>query len=192
IGLEDGVERAERVLEDALHLPVIATQGPTPQTGTPHGVGLLDTALLYDPARDRWQQVRGRLPAPAYKLAVAPLPGGRALVVGGQTADDAAARLATTLVFDPRTGLFTDGPTMAEPRYKISDAVLALPDGRVAVAGGFGVEVYADGRFLPLARGAVERQYPALAALSDGALLVTGGYDDRTRVTRTALRVNSP
>ncbi|GAA1883267.1 hypothetical protein GCM10009687_59520 [Asanoa iriomotensis] len=159
------------------------------QTAAPHGVGLLDTALLYDPARDRWQEVPGRLPVPAYKLAVAPLPDGRALVVGGQTADDPDARLATTLVFDPATGRFTAGPRMAEPRYKISDAVVALADGRVAVAGGFGVEVYAGGSFRSLARGEVERQYPAVAALPDGSLLVTGGYDDRTRVTGTALRV---
>ncbi|SNS71712.1 Galactose oxidase, central domain [Asanoa hainanensis] len=159
------------------------------QSATAHGVGLLDTALLYDPARDAWQEVPGRLPMPSYKLAAAPLPDGRALVVGGQTADDAAARLATTLLFDPRAGRFTPAASMAEPRYKISDAVVALPDGRLAVAGGYGVEVYADGRFEVAARGTVERQYPAVAPLPDGSVLVTGGYDDRTRVTATVLRV---
>ncbi|GIF51893.1 galactose oxidase-like protein [Asanoa ferruginea] len=159
------------------------------QAGTAHGVALLDTALLYDPVRDAWDRVPGRLPEPAYKLAVAPLPDGRALVVGGQTADDPDARLATTLLFDPRTGRFTGDAPMAEPRYKISDAVLTLPDGRVAVAGGFGVEVYAAGRFRSVARGEVERQYPAVAPLPDGSVLVTGGYDDRTRVTATVLRV---
>ncbi|MDG4825801.1 hypothetical protein O7635_28470 [Asanoa sp. WMMD1127] len=160
------------------------------QGGTAHGDRLLDTALLYDPARDVWQEVPGRMPAPAYKLAVAALPDGRALVVGGQTADDPAARLSTTLLFDPRTGGFTAGARMAEPRYKISDAVVALPGGRVAVAGGFGVEVYAEGRFRPAAQDTVERQYPAVAVLPGGALLVTGGYDDRTRVTATALVVD--
>lgn len=160
------------------------------QTDPSHGVGLLDTALLYDPARDAWQQVPGRLPVAAYKLAVAALPDGRALVVGGQTADDPDARLATTLLFDPSSGRFTPAATMAEPRYKISDAVVALPDGRVAVSGGFGVEVYAGGRFRTAAQGTVERQYPAAAPLPDGSVLVTGGYDDRTRVTATVLRVS--
>ncbi|GIF78156.1 hypothetical protein Asi02nite_76740 [Asanoa siamensis] len=158
------------------------------QAATPHGMALLDTALLYDPARDVWERVPGRLPVPAYKLAVAPLPDGRALVVGGQTADDPDARLATTLVY--ADGRFHEGPAMAEPRYKISDAVVTLPDGRVAVAGGFGVEVYAEGGFRPVVRGTVERQYPAMAALPDGSVLVTGGYDDRTRVTATVLRVD--
>ncbi|GIF62506.1 hypothetical protein Ais01nite_05410 [Asanoa ishikariensis] len=120
-----------------------------------------------------------------------PLPDGRALVIGGQTADDAEARLATTLLFDPRGGRFTPAAPMAEPRYKISDAVVALPDGRLAVAGGYGVEVYADGRFSAAARGTVERQYPAAAPLPDGSVLVTGGYDDRTRVTATVLLVRA-
>jgi hypothetical protein len=157
------------------------------QSGVGHGRALLDTAAVYDPARDSWREVSGRLPAPTYKLAVAALPDGGALVVGGQTADDAAARLASTALFDPRTGRFRAGARMAEPRYKISDAVVVLPGGRVAVAGGFGVDVYAAGRFTRVATGAVERQFPATAALAGGALLVTGGYDDRTRVTATTI-----
>ena len=75
---------------------------------------------------------------------------------------------------------------MAERRYKISDAVAVLPDGRVAVAGGYGVETLAGGRFTVAGTGGYERQFPAAVALRDGAVLVTGGYDDRTRVTGTA------
>lgn len=140
---------------------------------------------MYDPAADRWREV-GRLVVPKYKLAVAALPGGGALVIGGQTADDPGARLSTTEAFDPRSGWFTSGAPMAEPRYKISDAVAALPDGRIAVAGGFGLEVYVSGRFRRAGLGDVERQSPALVVLADGTALVTGGYDNRTRLTATA------
>ena len=166
------------------------------QAGVGHGVALLDTAAVYDPATDAWQQVVGRLAAPMYKLAVAALPDGNALVIGGQTADDAAARLASTALFDVRTGRFRADAVMAEPRYKISDAVVGLADGRIAVGGGFGVEVYtgdqpgdavAGGRFRQVARSEVERQFPATAALADGTVLVTGGYDNSTRVTTTTL-----
>jgi hypothetical protein len=157
------------------------------QSGVGHGRALLDTAAVYDPATDSWRESAGRLAAPTYKLAVAALPDGGALVIGGQTADDAAARLASTALFDPRTGGFRAGPAMAEPRYKISDAVVRLPDGRVAVSGGYGVEVYAAGRFTAVRTGGVERQYPAAVALPDGTLLVTGGYDNSTRVTATTL-----
>ncbi|HEU4423174.1 MAG TPA: kelch repeat-containing protein [Pilimelia sp.] len=155
------------------------------QSGVGHGVALLDTAAVYDPAADAWREV-DRLVVPKYKLAIAALPGGGALVIGGQTADAAGARLSTTETFDPRSGRFAAGSSMAEPRYKISDAVAALPDGRIAVAGGYGLEVYAVGRFRQAALGEVERQSPALVVLADGTALVTGGYDDRTRVTATA------
>ena len=123
---------------------------------------------------------------PKYKLAVAPLPDGGALVIGGQTADEAGARLDTTELFDSRTGRFRSGPRMAERRYKISEAVALLADGRIAVGGGYGLETYADGRFTKAGTGGYERQFPAVVALRDGAVLVTGGYDDRTRVTGTA------
>jgi len=160
------------------------------QAGSSHGVALLDSALVYDPARDVWHEA-GRLPAPTYKLAVAPLLDGGALVVGGQLADDRAARLASTAVFDPRTGSFRPGPTMSEPRYKISDAVVALGDGRLVVAGGFGVDLFAGGRFTQLVRDpAIERQSPAAVALPDGSVLVTGGYSDRTEITSSAVIVD--
>jgi hypothetical protein len=159
------------------------------QAGVGHGTALLDTAAVYDPGAYSWRLV-GRLAVPTYKLAVAPLRDGGALVVGGQTADSVESRLASTSVFDPRAGTFRPGPAMAEPRYKISDAVVALPDGRIAVSGGFGVEIYADGRFTRAATGAVERQFPAAVALPGGTLLVTGGYDNSTRVTSTTVVAN--
>jgi hypothetical protein len=160
------------------------------QTGAGHGNGLTDTAFVYDPADNRWKDLRG-LSRPTYKLGIAPLPGGGALVVGGQLADEPASRLATTEVYDHIAGAFRAGPTMSEPRYKISDAVVALPDGRVVIAGGFGVDVYHRGRLAHVAGSdGDERQTPAAVALADGTVLVTGGYDDRTRVTASAVVVD--
>jgi hypothetical protein len=147
---------------------------------------LIDTAAIYDPATNAWREA-GRLDTPKYKLALAPLPDGGALVVGGQTADDPQARLARTERFDARTGAFGPGPQMSEPRYKISDAVVTLPDGRIVIAGGYSADTYADGALRAL--GAVpgpERQFPAVAVLPDGRVLITGGYDDRTFLTATA------
>jgi len=151
--------------------------------------GLLADVVAYDPGTGRWAGA-GRLAQAKYKLALAPLPDGGALVVGGQTSDARSARLATTERFDPRTRTFRPGPTMAEPRFKISDAVVALPDGRVVIAGGTGVEVY-DGRALTRVPGATggERLFPAVAALPGGGVLVSGGYDNQTRVTATAFVV---
>jgi hypothetical protein len=168
------------------HAATLLADGRVLVAGGQDRAGLLATAVLYDPRLDSWRDA-GPLPAPTYKLALAALPDGGALAVGGQTSDDRAARLATTAVFDPRSGRFVVGPTMAEPRFKISDAVVPLPGGRLAVAGGFGVDIFAAGVFARAATGVVERQFPAAAALPDGRLLVTGGYDNHTRVTGTTM-----
>ncbi|MFC5004624.1 Kelch repeat-containing protein [Dactylosporangium cerinum] len=125
---------------------------------------------LYDPATGRFT------------------PAGTVSVRRGQTADEPQARLARTERFDPRSGTFRPGPPMSEPRYKISEAVLSLADGRVVIAGGYGVDTYADGELRAL--GTVpgpERQFPAVAALPDGRVLIAGGYDDRTFLTATAV-----
>ncbi len=149
---------------------------------------LLDTAVLYDPAQDIWRDA-GRLGVAKFKLALAPLADGGALVVGGQTRDDFRARLATTELYDATTRRFASGPTMAEPRFKLSDALVPLADGRVVVAGGGRtVEVFSSGQIMALAGnlGGI-RLFPAAAALHDGTVLITGGYDDRIQVTDNAL-----
>jgi hypothetical protein len=159
------------------------------QTVPGHGRGIIGTAVVYDPDGDRWTPV-GALQVARYKAAFAPLPDGGALVVGGQTADDAAARLATTERYDPSQATFQAGPTMSEPRYKISDAVAVLRDGRIVVAGGFGVDVLAGGQVTRIGpANPVERQFPTATELADGTVLVTGGYSERTQVTATALLV---
>ena len=170
----------------ATHAAVLLGDGSVLVAGGQSGrTTLLDTALTYDPAANVWEAV-GPIDAAKYKLALAPLPDGGALLIGGQTSDDRAARVARTERFDLHTRMFAPGPTMAEPRFKISEAVVALSDGRVIIAGGVGVEVYENGVLRPLA-GATggERQFPAVAAVPDG-VLVTGGYDNSVRVTANA------
>ncbi len=174
----------------SLHAAALLADGRVLVAGGQSARGtLIDTAALYDPATDTWRDA-GRIDTPKYKLALAALPDGGALLVGGQTADEPQARLARTERFDPRSGTFRPGPQMSEPRYKISDAVLTLPGGRVVIAGGYGVDTYTAGTLRTL--GAVpgpERQFPAVAALPDGRVLITGGYDDRTFLTATAVVV---
>lgn len=158
------------------------------QSQAGHDNGLLDTTTIYDPAGNTWHPA-AKLRQAKYKLAVAPLPDGGALVIGGQTADDAGARLRETEIFDAATGAFKPGPEMAEPRYKISDAVAVLPDGRLVIAGNRGVDVYSAGQFTRLAvpMGGPERQFPAVAPLANGQVLVTGGYSERTQPTDSAV-----
>jgi hypothetical protein len=157
------------------------------QTEPGHGRGIVGSAVVYDPDRDAWSPV-GPLSEARYKTVMVALPDGGALVLGGQTADEAQARLATTERYDPLTATFKAGPVMTEPRYKISDAAAVLRDGRVAVAGGYGVDVIADS-VTRAGESTVERQSPTLTELADGSVLVAGGYNDHTQPTNTVLLV---
>jgi hypothetical protein len=77
---------------------------------------------------------------------------------------------------------------MVEPRFKLSGAVIALPDGRVLIGGGgTTVEVYERGGLRRLdGQLGGERQFPTVTALRDGTVLITGGYDNQTTPTAEA------
>jgi hypothetical protein len=124
-----------------------------------------------------------------FKHAVATLPSGQAIVIGGTTDDQEL--LAGTEVFDPDTDRFLPGPRLRAGRYKLSGAAV-LPDGRVVVAGGGpGVEVVdprtGRSRFLPGAGHG--RASFSTVGLSDGVLRVIGGYDEAIRLTGTDLAI---
>ena len=80
--------------------------------------------------------------------AMAVLPDGRILVVGGT---DDLAFLSSAEIYDPQSGEWTFIGEMAQPR--LSHRATALPDGRVLVSGGFTggdtiatLEIYDPGR----------------------------------------------
>ncbi|MYD97087.1 MAG: hypothetical protein F4X98_06840 [Gammaproteobacteria bacterium] len=101
-------------------------------------------AETYDPIADTWTytspMVVGRnLPA------LTPLPDGRLLVSGGQALEGEPGAngflpddlLASTEIFDPRTGAWSPGPDVQEPRMGHSATV--LQDGSVLLVGGIGI-----------------------------------------------------
>jgi Kelch motif/Galactose oxidase, central domain len=100
------------------------------------------TAEIYDPSSGHFSSA-GTMDVARYKHGAALLPDGRALIVGGQTGGAFGALLATTEIYDPIKNAFSAGPQMKVKRFKLHDGVVALPDGRVLVAGGADqLEVY--------------------------------------------------
>jgi len=151
----------------------------------------LATAELYDPASDRWSPA-GRLGEGRTKHAAVRLPDGRVLLVGGARDRESRGRLASTELYDPAAGRFTPGPRLRAGRYKLPDAVVALPDGRVLVAGDAPeVEIVdpARGR-VTLARGDLGAARAFATATRVGAdVLVLGGYDERIAIQAGAYLV---
>jgi hypothetical protein len=146
---------------------------------------VLASAELYDPRTGRFTPA-GRLRAARQKHAAVTLRDGSVLVVGGASADDFSSRHATAEVFDPARGRTRRLVRMREQRYKLTDAVVRLPSGRVLVAaGGVDAELYdpRSGRFRVAGRIGTRLSFSTATLLRDGRVLVAGGYDDRIAVT---------
>jgi hypothetical protein len=106
-----------------------------------HG-GFYDSTIeIYDPAKGASFVVDP--PAGMQGLPVDPtvvkLADGRVLIAGGSY-DEAASTSNVTLIFDPASGGFSNGPLMAKPRQGATAAL--LDDGRVLIVGGDHYEGY--------------------------------------------------
>jgi hypothetical protein len=157
-----------------------------------HAAAPLETSLskteVYDARKGRFAR-RPAMTTNRYKHAAVPLGGSAALVVGGSDSRDFKGRYASAERYYPRTRRFRRVGAMAERRFKLTDAVVRLPSGRVLVAGGGArVEVYepATRRFRAAGRVGASLASATATALPDGRVLVAGGYDDSIRVSREA------
>jgi hypothetical protein len=112
---------------------------------------------------------------------------GSVLVVGGSDSNDFFGRHRTAEIFDAARGRTRRLVRMREARFKLPDAVVRLPSGRVLVAGGgVAVEIYDPraGRFRGGGRIGTTLSFSTATVLEDGRVLIAGGYDDRIAVTR--------
>jgi hypothetical protein len=110
------------------------------------------------------------------------LPDGRVLITGGSDERDDRGQYDSAEIFDPVTGTSLLAGTMRLPRYKHAGTSVVLPGGRVLIAGGAPeAEVYdpETGAFrLVESEARMVGQFSAAAPLSDGRVLVTGGYGE--------------
>lgn len=141
---------------------------------------VLASAEIYDPATGKFTST-GNMMVVRHKHAAELLPGGKVLIVGGSDNRDWRGRYSSAEIYDPATGTFKATGSMLDSRFKSSEALVALTDGRMLVAGGGKhVETYDPqaGKF-STATGEVDadRFYTAATLLPDGRVLITGGYD---------------
>lgn len=170
----------------ASHTASLLADGRVLITGGGWDGTVLDSAEIYDPVTGQFS-LTGVMTIPRYKHANVSLPDGRVLVIGGSSSSDWRGRYASTEIYDPETETFTAAATMADERFKLSDAVVVLDDGQVVVAGASPtVEVYDPLRdaFLQMA-GSIDiaRFYATATTLDDGSVLVAGGYDSDIAAT---------
>jgi hypothetical protein len=135
-------------------------------------------AELYDPATGTFTPTSNMITS-RNKYGAALLPNGDVLITGG-TNEQGRHGLAQTEIYDSAKGTFRVTANMSSSRYKLHDALVALPNGKIVVAGGAqSVEVYdpATDTFSPASGSIDEARYFATATLlQSGNVLITGGY----------------
>lgn len=113
------------------------------------------------------------------KYAAALLPTGSVLITGG-TNEQGRHGLTQAEIYDPAKGTFTATGNMISARYKLHNALVVLPNGKVVVAGGAqSVEVYdpVTGTFSTAVGSLDEARYFSTATLlQNGKVLIVGGY----------------
>lgn len=148
-------------------------------TGQRRALEILASAEVYDLASGSFEVV-GSLNTARHKHDAVLLADGRVLILGGADARDEQGQFASAELFDPRTRTFAPTAAMHFTRYKIQGTSLRLPDGRVAVLGGPGPLETFDPMTNAFVLSAIDlgptRLFSAVAPLTDGRLLVTGGY----------------
>jgi hypothetical protein len=144
---------------------------------------VLDTAEIYDPKSGTFSMT-GAMPETRVFHTATLLADGRVLITGGSNGSE--ADIASAVLYDPKTGTFDWTGSMADGR-QYHTATL-LNDGRVLVAGGgadytnrqfiASAEIYDPRTSVFTATGSMTdvRTYHAAALLTDGRVIVTGGY----------------
>ena len=148
--------------------------------------GVLRSVEVYDPATGLF--VSGsRLTVGRQKHGAVLLDSGKILVVGGSDIRDFEGRKRTAEIYDPSTGTSETVDRMRTVRFKLPSPINLSGSRRVLVVGGADTpELYlersrsftvVDGEF------AGAQSFPTATLLSDGSVLVTGGYDEQVTAT---------
>ena len=147
-----------------------------------------------------WARV-GPMPHRRANQVMVRLADGRVLVAGGSTSNDATSKRSAD-IFDPRTNRWSPASPMHRARSSASSVL--LPGGGVLVVGGSGTiirhgdlfnvflrsaEVYhpAIDRWTRVSPMHDRRLAPVIELLSNGQVLVAGGYNDRRGATSSEL-----
>jgi len=164
------------------HVAIALADGRVLVTGGHAARGkILQSAEIYDPITGEFSST-GDMTVPRHKHAGLLLPDGRVLIVGGSDARDFQGRYASTEFYEPDTGIFTPGPQMHWPRFKIRYSLVLLQSGAVLVAGGAVRNELLQLDSLLFEETGERLSGPQMFAstllLPSGKVLIVGGYDE--------------
>ncbi|MCU0866706.1 MAG: hypothetical protein MUC36_23225 [Planctomycetes bacterium] len=194
----------------ALHLGVPLADGRVLLIGGADATGgTLSSCELYDPATNLYTAT-GSMGTPRVLHAATRLADGRVMVAGGTSTlqPDVVAAISSTLstveIWNPATGLWSAGPSMAAAR--LAPALTRLSNNQVMVSGGVQVGFFLGVPISAVSTTAVQRWNPATntwtgganmpqgraghhynqVTLADGRVLMTGGVNVPSLLNATA------
>lgn len=142
-------------------------------------IKLHSSAEVYDVATGTFKRT-GDMRVRRHKHDAILLRDGRVLVTGGADERDGAGVYNSTEIFDAKSGTFSVGPAMKLGRYKHNGSATLLKGGGVLLGGGAPqAETFnpvSDTFELVNGDARMAGQFSAVAPLSDGRALITGGY----------------
>lgn len=153
---------------------------------------LSDTIEIFDPATRTFSNA-GRLHRARHKHAAIRI-GDDVLIIGGAGVDEYTAQFSDTELWRNDSKRTQPGPSMGDGRYKFLDSVVALGDGTALVAGSGRVpeRLRTSSMKFESVRGDLGSEFSFTTAtrLTDGRVLLVGGYDPHVQVTRKAWLFN--
>jgi hypothetical protein len=159
----------------------------------PVAVFVLLTAASLSAASGGKFVTTGDMTVPRVLHGVALLSDGKVLVAGGVSNN---VDVASAEIYDSSNGKFTATGSMAEARQfcGLSNHPVTLQNGQVLIAGGYNGQVLAtaelfdpsSGSFSQTGSMSTSRWCPAVALLTDGKVLVAGGYEEDGTYQNTA------
>ena len=140
----------------------------------------LASAELYDPRTGRFTAT-GSLAQRRYKHGAVALPDGDVIILGGSDERDYSGKLNSVERYNVRSGRFVPAGRLAEDRFKLADASVLLPSGKIFVAGGNErPELFdpASGTSRLLDMGLGGQWNYLTAALAGDRIFLAGGYSE--------------
>jgi hypothetical protein len=147
--------------------------------GRAPAIRIHSSAEIYDPSSGVFSPT-GSMVRIRHKHDAALLPDGRVLIAGGADQRDDQGTYRDSEIYSPASGTFSPGAEMIYARYKHKGTSVALPDGRILLAGGAArAELFDEalGAFRAVGgSGMMRGSFSAVAPLQGGQVLITGGY----------------
>ena len=163
------------------HTETLLLSGKVLITGGENETAWLNSALLYDPSTGTFTPTGNMVSARAFHTSTL-LQDGTVLITGGEQGTGLPL-LKTAELYDPITGRFTQTSHLMTIARENHTATLLL-DGRVVIEGGKQADIYnpITQTFVQASCSPTNRSSHAAVRLSDGTVLVTGGYVGRLPV----------